>query len=68
MVELLKTSFINKEKMAAFGSFVTEDQEKMEVDENEQSNKLFEKIEGHLEHGVFFYDRDFFFKNVCVKM
>ncbi|CAI4270936.1 CQI_4a_G0003500.mRNA.1.CDS.1 [Saccharomyces cerevisiae] len=37
-------------------------------DENEQSNKLFEKIEGHLEHGVFFYDRDFFFKNVCVKM
>ncbi|CAI4270199.1 CQS_1a_G0003420.mRNA.1.CDS.1 [Saccharomyces cerevisiae] len=31
MVELLKTSFINKEKMAAFGSFVTEDHEKMEV-------------------------------------
>ncbi|CAI4055596.1 hypothetical protein SKDZ_02G2580 [Saccharomyces kudriavzevii ZP591] len=39
-----------------------------EEDEDEKSNKLFEKIEEHLEHGVFFYDRDFFFKNVCAKM
>ena len=179
MVELLKTSFINKEKMASFGSFATKDQEKMKMsfnllneitiqdlnflqlssipklwgdtavnstkeinrnensnskknddydgydnnenniknnsknkinvnynddddddddddnydrslfptgltslldeiysdrtvndnnDENEKSSKLFQKIEDHLEHGVFFYDRDFFFKNVCVKM
>ena len=37
-------------------------------DENAMSNKLFGKIEEYLDHGVFFYDRDFFFRKLGAKM